>query len=280
MTEARPRLHALLLSLAAGLMVAPVGLEAQSVSFATEIREGDAFRRVVTTSNRVESPTVRTDQEWTVELGVRIAELREDGSGTLELVIDAVRFRLETSGVEPRSWDSRVDPVEEAEEFHPIVGMIGRVFEIPFLEDGAVDVRHFQSEPASDMEVLELWNLMTLWGPENRADALPANVPATLEAGVAYQAGSPHGFARVGPWSFRLEGVTEEEDASVARVAFEASGAGVDGGADVEAELSGHILFDLDARSLVELVRGSRITVAAGDATQYWAVEDRTEPVR
>jgi hypothetical protein len=252
MTEARPRLHALLLSLAVALLVAPAALQGQLVEFPVQVAEGAEFLGTVSVTARVETPHDEGFDTADLTARLRVTELRADGSGVVEATIEAMRVRGESGRRGPRAWDSTVDDVDpEDPELVFTASMIGRTFTLPFLPGGELDLAPFIREPETESEFLELGFFLTLAGLLARADGLPTGFPPALRVGESFSVPAQATHGEAGLLRYTLIEVAEDDGRRVARIGISGeSSQGMLG----TTETTGHILFDLSAGRMVEAV--------------------------
>ncbi len=259
------------------LVTAPTAISGQLVEFPVQVEEGTVFHRVVSVTAQTESPRGSGLDESNTTARIRVAEMHDDGSGTLEVVIESIRIRSESPHRGLIEWDSTTDPVVTDEADLAFSGaLVGRSFSLPFLAGGVVDMAPFMEPRESEAETLELWTLVTLAGPQDRADGLPTGFPPALRMGVPHQVQTPFDSRGAGLLSYTLVEVEESGGRQVARVEMSGEGRSQEG----VARYSGHILFDLDTGRMVEEVRVLERHVGESGNSGTYIMETRTRPVR
>lgn len=259
------------------LVAAPTAISAQLVEFPVRVEEGTVFHRVVSITAQTESPRGSGLEESHTTARIRVAEVQDDGSGTLEVVIESFRMRSESPRRGLIEWDSTTDPMVTDEADLALSGaLVGRSYSFPFLAGGVVDMAPFMEPRESEAETLELWTLVTLAGPQDRADGLPTGFPPALRMGVPHQVLAPFGSRGAGLLTYTLVEVEESGGRQVARVEISGEGRSQEG----VSQYSGHILFDLDTGRVVEEVRVLEQRMGEPGNSGTYIMETRTRPVR
>jgi len=259
------------------LVTAPTAISAQLVEFPVGVEEGVVFPRVVSVTAQTESPRGSGLDESHTTARIRVAEVQDDGSGTREVVVESFRMRSESPRRGLIEWDSTTDPVVTDEADLARAGArVGRSFRLHFLAGGVVDMAPFMEPRESDAETMELWTLVTLVGPQDRADGLPTGFPPALRMGGPHQVLAPFGSRGAGLLSYTLVEVEESGSRQMARVEISGKGRSQEG----VSQYSGHILFDLDTGRMVEEVRVLEQHMGEPGNSGTYIRETRTDRVR
>ncbi|TVR66894.1 MAG: hypothetical protein EA422_00920 [Gemmatimonadales bacterium] len=236
------------------LLLLPGALPAQDRVALPELREGTEFHRVVTGSQRSETPGRAHEETSHLEARLRVIELREDGSGIFE--IEPTVYRVERTGPdgEVRSWDSATDPEPTEGQFRVIPEFIGHTFRVPFLPGGELDPVFFQASPESEVEMLGIWGIASLMGPQDRPDGIPSGLPRHMEVGALAEP-MPIAMDPISRARYRLVGVEEREGRLEGLVEISGEmGVGAAGGEISEARLTGRIRIDVERGEVMESV--------------------------
>lgn len=242
------------------------------VEFRSQVEEGAEFVRTHRGMEAHESPEghgrheLTGSFERTASYRMQVAELRADGSGVLLYSMEDYE-------------ECGVDPTGRRLSLAQMPGQPSEV-RIPLDGSGTGDLSASLPTGTSDDEeafIAALW-ISDFVGPVVRADGLPMGFPPALRVGQIFRVGGEGAMG--GGMDFTLEGMEELEGRSVARIRI-AGGVPhpVEGMAEVEGEISGHVLFDVEAGRLVEWVmfRRTRLTDRQG-RTQTIESEDRIVP--
>ncbi len=190
-----------LIPLQAGLLLGALvglptsGLSAQLVELHVPVEEGAGFVRTSRQVQEVSGPgtSSTTELRWTV--GIRVAELRGDGSGTLHFTVDSLV--TEDAGM----MDSLA------------ATWLGTTMHVPFESGGTLDLSGWSNPDLDDERAfLEALRFAETLGPLGHAAGLPRGIPPALRVGESFR--SPRGARIPSPStspSRRLKKPTDDE---------------------------------------------------------------------
>ncbi len=259
----------------AGSVLAPTPLSAQLVEFPFQVEEGAVFLRTVTMTGHVTGPGGEQTQETAITVRLRVREAGADGSGRLEFLVEEVSppEPADTDGAAPPSSPSEEDPV--ADLLH---AMVGRPLEMGLTAGGLLDPADIaRAAGRSEAEMIESIFLMSLFGPQDRADGLLASFPPALREDAPFVSAIQLNVGGGVPLQHTLAGVDTSNGGRIARVELRGE---ADYGERGSGEATGFILFDLDAGRLVESRMTSSMTLGSpeGQAMRR-TMETRTQRV-